>query len=255
MNETWRLIDMRIEDAYTQMAIDEAIAYARKRGETSNTIRLYRWKPSAVSVGYFQSIENEVDVDECRLQGVDLIRRITGGGAVFHDYDGEITYSLVAPDSDPKIPTDIIESYRIICGCIICGLKELGVNSEFKPVNDIVVDGKKISGNAQTRRYGVVLQHGTVLVDCDARKIFSLLKVSGVKISDKAIKSAEERLTNVRKYLSRAVSFEEARTALIKGFEEGLDIRLKPGKLTPYEESLVKEYRKRYKSSEWIFQR
>ena len=255
MIDTWRLIDMRIEDAYTQMAIDEAIAFARNRGEMPNTIRLYRWKPSAVSVGYFQSLENEVDIEECRRQGVDVIRRITGGGAVFHDYEGEITYSLVAPDSDPKIPTDIIESYQIICGCIIDGLKELGVDSEFKPVNDIVADGKKISGNAQTRRYGVVLQHGTVLVDCDAKKIFSILKVSGVKISDKAIKSAEERLTNVRKYLGRNVSFEDARAALIKGFERGFNIRLKPGKLTPYEEGLVDEYRKRYKSREWVYQR
>jgi len=255
MNGTWRLIDMRIEDAYTQMAIDEAIAYARNREETPNTIRLYRWKPSAVSIGYFQSLENEVDLEECKRQGVDVIRRITGGGAVFHDYEGEITYSLVAPDSDPKIPSDIVKSYEIICSCIIDGLKELGVDSEFKPINDIVADGKKISGNAQTRRHGVILQHGTILVDCDVKKIFSLLKVSGIKISDKAIKSAEERVTSVRKYLGRYVSFEEAEAALIKGFEGGLDIKLRLGKLTQYEDELVEEYRKRYKSRDWVYQR
>lgn len=91
---------MRIEDAPTQMSIDEAIALARPKGETPNTVRLYRWNPSAVSLGYFQSVEKEVNLEACEEKGVDVIRRITGGGAVYHDYDGEITYSLVAPEND-----------------------------------------------------------------------------------------------------------------------------------------------------------
>ncbi len=255
MSDTWRLIDMRVEDAYTQMGIDEAIAYARRRGETPNTVRLYRWSPSAVSVGYFQSIENEVDLDACRHLSVDVIRRITGGGAVFHDYDGEITYSLIAPDDDPKIPRDIISSYRLICGCVIKGLEKLGLDSEFKPINDIVAGGRKISGNAQTRRYGAILQHGTVLVDCDPRKIFTVLKVSGTKISDKMIKAAEERVTNVRQELERDVSFEEARDALVSGFEETLDVRLVPGRLTAYEAELMEKFREKYHSREWVFRR
>ncbi|MBM3291693.1 lipoate--protein ligase family protein [Candidatus Bathyarchaeota archaeon] len=253
--DDWRLIDMRIEDASTQMAIDEAIAYARVSERNPNTIRLYRWNPSAVSVGYFQSILNEVDIDACKKFGFDIIRRITGGGAVFHDYNGEITYSLIAPDDDPKIPRDIVSSYKLICGCLIDGLKELGVESEFKPINDIIAGGRKISGNAQTRRYGVILQHGTVLVDCDVNKIFSVLKVSGVKISDKAIKSAEERVTSIRKYLGKDVSFEEGRNALIKGFENRLNIQLNPGELTDYEKTLVTQFKKKYQSNEWVYQR
>ena len=137
MTEKWRLIDIIVADAPTQMATDEAIAYARNLGETPNTIRLYRWKPSAVSVGYFQSLRNEVDLEAAASLGVDVIRRITGGGAVFHDYDGEITYSLVAPESDPKMPRDILESYRLICNSIVLGLRQMGVESEFKPINDI----------------------------------------------------------------------------------------------------------------------
>ena len=255
MSDTWRLIDMRIEDAPTQMAIDEAIAYARTRGETPNTIRLYRWNPSAVSIGYFQSLEKEVDLEACSRLSVDVIRRITGGGAVFHDYNGEITYSLVAPDGDPKIPTDILASYELICGAIVKGLAEIGVDSEFKPVNDIIAGGRKISGNAQTRRHGVILQHGTVLVDCDIRKMFKVLKVSDAKISDKLIKAVEERVTNIRRYLERDVSFDEVRAALISGFEETLDMSLEPGELTAYEEELVEEYRDRYRSHEWVYKR
>lgn len=255
MTEQWRLIDMRIEDAPTQMAIDEAIAIARLRYNTSNTLRLYRWNPSAVSIGYFQSIQKEVNLPNCEKYGVDVIRRITGGGAVYHDYNGEITYSLVVPETDPKMPTDIMESYKAICGAIINGLKYIGVESEFKPVNDITAGGKKISGNAQTRRHGVVLQHGTVLVDSDLHRMFEVLRVSDAKISDKLIKAVEERVTNIRRYLGTDITFLQVHDALIRGFEESFDIELKPGQLTPEEEKLVTELRMKYTSKEWVFQR
>jgi lipoate-protein ligase A len=246
---------MRIEDAPTQMAIDEAVAMARVKHGTPNTIRLYRWNPSAVSIGYFQSIEKEVNLEACKEYGVDVIRRITGGGAVYHDYNGEITYSLVAPEDDPKIPRDILASYQLICGAIVNGLKGMGIDSEFKPINDIVAGGKKISGNAQTRRHGVVLQHGTVLVDSDIRRMFQVLRVSEAKISDKLIQAVEERVTNLRRYLDRTVTFKESRDALIKGFEDTLDITLVPGELTEPEEQLVKELHNKYSSHEWVFQR
>jgi len=235
---------MRIEDAPTQMSIDEAIALARPKGETPNTVRLYRWNPSAVSIGYFQSVEKEVNLEACKKKGIDVIRRITGGGAVYHDYNG-----------DPRIPRDILASYELICGAIVRGLEELGVDCEFKPVNDIVAGDKKISGNAQTRRHGVVLQHGTVLVDSDLRTMFQVLRVSDAKISDKLIQAVEERVTNVRRYLGREVPFEEARDALVKGFEETFDVVLEPGELTEREEGLVRELHEKYSSREWVFQR
>lgn len=255
MTETWRLIDMRIEDAPTQMAIDEAIALNRLKEDNPNTVRLYRWKPSAVSIGYFQSLEKEVNLDTCSAFGVDVIRRITGGGAVFHDYDGEITYSLVAPESDPKMPRDILASYQVICGAIVEGLKTLGVDAEFKPVNDITAGNKKISGNAQTRRHGVVLQHGTVLVDSDIRTMFRVLRVSDAKISDKMIQAVEERVTNVRRYLGREVAFKEARDALVAGFEKVFKVTLEPGNLTAGEERTVEALKAKYSSAEWVNQR
>jgi lipoate-protein ligase A len=255
MTEDWRLIDMRIEDAPTQMAIDEAIALARLRYNTPNTIRLYRWNPSAVSIGYFQSLENEVNLDACREFGVDVIRRITGGGAVYHDYNGEITYSFVVPESERCVPSDILESYQVICGAIVNGLRYLGVDSEFKPVNDIVAGGKKISGNAQTRRHGVILQHGTILVDSDLERMFQVLRVSDAKISDKLIKAVQERVTNIRKYLGKDVGFREVRDALVRGFEETFDVNLIAGGLTSEEEEMVKDLRQKYLSNDWVHQR
>jgi len=246
---------MKIENAPTQMAIDEAIAINRLPENNPNTIRLYRWKPSAVSIGYFQSLEKEVNLEECSRLGVDAIRRITGGGAVFHDYDGEITYSLVAPEADPKMPRDILASYQVICGAIVDGLRRRGVDAEFKPINDIAAGGKKISGNAQTRRHGVVLQHGTVLVDSDIPTMFKVLRVSDAKISDKMIKAVEDRVTNVRRYLGRKVPFTEARDALVSGFEETFDVHLEPGRLTAGEERTVEELKAKYTSSEWVHQR
>jgi len=255
MTDQWRLIDMRIENAPTQMAIDEAIAMARLRYDTPNTIRLYRWNPSGVSIGYFQNIEKEVNLQNCKKYGVDVIRRITGGGAVYHDYNGEITYSLVAPENDPKMPHDILESYQVICSAIIHGLKYIDVESEFKPVNDIIAGGKKISGNAQTRRHGVVLQHGTILVDTDIHRMFEVLRVSEAKISDKLIKAVEDRVTNIRRYLDTDISFQEVHDALVRGFEETFDIELVPGKLTREEDDYVKQLYDKYTSKEWVFQR
>lgn len=255
MKDKWRLLDLMTSDCYTQMAIDEAVAFARGKGHSQNTIRLYRWKPSAVSVGYFQSVDDEVDLEACKKIGIDVIRRISGGGAVFHDYDGEITYSLVAQESDPRIPRDISESYELICGSIIEAMRLLGLKAEFKPINDILVAGKKISGNAQTRRYGSVLQHGTILIDFDAKKMFTALKVSKEKISDKMIRQAEERVTTIRRELNRNVDFIEVRDALVSAFETELDIQLAPGTLTSEENQLVQQFRRRYASVEWIFKR
>jgi lipoate-protein ligase A len=246
---------MIIENAPTQMAIDEAIAIARLKENTPNTIRLYRWHPSAVSIGYFQSIKKEVNVKACQEYGIDVIRRITGGGAVYHDYNGEITYSLVVPENNVKMPRDILESYKLICNAIVNGLNRMGVDAQFKPVNDILAGTQKISGNAQTRRHGVILQHGTILVDSDLKRMFQVLNVSDTKISDKIIKAAEERVTNIRRYLSREVSFDETREALIHGFESTLDIELEPGELIDAEEELVNQLYKKYSSQEWVYQR
>ena len=155
----WRIIDYTENDAFMNMAIDEAVSEAVGSGESLPTIRFYGWKPSAVSIGYFQSLDKEVDIASCERAGVDIVRRRTGGGAVYHDMVGEITYSVIAPEA--LFPKDILASYREICGWIIDSLAILGIKAEFKPINDIVVGNKKISGNAQTRRGGVLLQHGT----------------------------------------------------------------------------------------------
>ncbi len=250
-----RFLDLKVNDAYTNMATDEALTKARGEGKAPDTFRFYMWKPSAVTLGYFQSVEDEVNLDALKRYGIDLNRRISGGGAVLNSATGEITYSIIMDENDPRISSDPTESYRYLCHGIVEGLAILGIKADFKPINDIVVGTKKISGNAQIRRYGAVLHHGTILVDFDPAQMFSVLKISDTKISDKLIQQAEERVTSIRKVLGRNVSFEEVRTAMEKGFAKALGVKLVKGELSGYEEELVAKFRDKYASREWRFRR
>ncbi|MBD3328291.1 lipoate--protein ligase family protein [Candidatus Peregrinibacteria bacterium] len=216
----WRVIALETHDANMNMAVDEAISEAVASREVPPTIRFYKWSPGAVSIGYFQSLRDEVSLSACLKQGVDYVRRRTGGGAVYHDPTGEITYSVIAPEN--IFPKGIIDSYRLICGWIIESLRLIDIEAEFKPINDIVLsaDGRKISGNAQTRRKGVLLQHGTVLYDVDVKKMFSLLKVGESKIADKMIAAVEDRVSCVRA-LKPELEMADLYKALVQGFLTG----------------------------------
>ncbi len=238
------------------MAIDEAICRLRSQGKSPNTIRFYRWKPSAVSIGYFQLVTQEVNLDECARLGFDVIRRMTGGGAVYHAFEGEVTYSVIVNEDHLRIPKDIIQSYELIWGGIVNGLESLGMHAEFRPVNDIDVGGRKISGNAQTRRWGVVLQHGTILLDTDARKMFTVLRVTQEKISDKLIKSVEDRVTSIRRETGKNLSFEKVTEALKKSLPAALGVETFPGRLSEDEKELARQLiEEKYSKKEWIFER
>jgi len=226
----WRVVGLETHDAFENMALDEAICETVAEKDSLPTIRFYRWKPSAVSVGYFQSLRDEIAVEKCEEKGVDFVRRRTGGGAVYHDYEGELTYSVIAPES--MFPKGIIDSYHLICGWIMDGLGRVGIETEFKPINDIVtvadavsgngqfVGGRKISGNAQTRRGGVLLQHGTILFKLDVKKMFSFLTVGQDKIADKMIAAVEERVTSVSD-LHPNISYEDLYQSVLESFTEG----------------------------------
>jgi lipoate-protein ligase A len=199
---------------------------------------------------------DEVDVEFCENSGIDAIRRITGGGAVFHDYEGEVTYSIIMPKGHRLARNDILESYQVLCGGIVEALDHLGIEAEFKPINDVDAGGKKVSGNAMTRRHGCVLQHGTTLLDLDVTLMFTILKVPQEKISDKMISDVKERVTSIRDILGRKVEISELRDALKHGFSKALDINLKDGTLTSNEqESASRLAREKYATKDWNFSR
>ncbi|MCD6324905.1 lipoate--protein ligase family protein [Candidatus Bathyarchaeota archaeon] len=256
MSEKWRLLDTGLNDAFYNMALDEAIVIARSKNLVPNTIRFFRWSPSAVSIGYFQSMEEEVDIKACDEMGIDYIRRRTGGGAVYHDTEGELTYSIIVDENHRLISRDFQETYRTLCSGLVLGLRQLGVPAEFKPINDIVARGKKISGNAQTRGMSIVHQHGTILRKVDPALMFKVLKVPSEKIRDKLIRSVEERVTSINDVLRRDVSFRELKDALIKGFEDSFGIKLMLGSIMDFEEDVAQRLKvEKYASRKWNFRR
>ncbi len=224
------------------MAIDKAILVLNSKGRVPPTVRFYGWSPPAISIGYFQSLVDEVDIQACEQLGVDYVRRITGGGAVFHEK--ELTYSIVIPEAHPEIPKNIIESYGRICGAVMKGLDLLGIDSEYAPINDIVTGGRKISGNAQTRKFETVLQHGTVLLDVDVDTMFSLLKVPNEKIKDKLIADIKQRVTSVHHCLGKDIRFQDVARAMKTGFEKEFHIKLIEGTLSKEEQTLAAEFEK-----------
>src|SRR5271157_1563794 len=216
----FRMIRFQKFSAFMNMAIDEAIMESIRSGTSLPTIRFYGWSPSAISIGFFQGLLNEVNLDACQQAGVDVVRRLTGGGAVYHDSEGEVTYSILGPVE--IFPQKILDSYRVICSDILFALQLLGIQANFEPINDLTVDGKKISGNAQTRRSGVLLQHGTILYKVDVETMFSLLNVSKEKVSDKLISSVKKRVTSVDSYSSAPI--QDLIEAMEKGFSRDREI-------------------------------
>lgn len=254
--EKYRLLRLSVNDAFTNMAVDEAIVTARINEEVPNTLRFYSWKPSAVSIGRFQDFFNEVQVDNCRQEGVDIVRRITGGGTVYHDCNDEITYSVVVKEKDLGT-TDVVYAYNTISNGLIEATKKLGVKADFNPGDprncpNIAINGKKISGSAQFHKGGVLLQHGTLLLNVDLEKMFTFLRVPWAKTTRDVVCVAQDRLTSVGKELNRNVSFPEAYTALIQGFKKALKIDLEEDDLTPHEQQFASRLgEQKFSTDDW----
>ncbi|MBP7096574.1 MAG: lipoate--protein ligase family protein [Spirochaetia bacterium] len=229
----FRFLETGAGTAAFNMGLDEAVLESVAAGAAPPTLRFYRWEPRAVSVGYFQGLEEEVDLEACARAGVDVIRRATGGGAVYHA--AELTYSIVVPEDHPLVPRDVLESYWILCRGVIEGLGRLGVKADFAPLNDVITGGRKVSGNAQTRKLGCVLQHGTVLLEVDVDEMFGLLKVPQEKLRGKLIEDVKQRVTSVSRELGRTIGYAESLDAFKEGFAVALAAELEPAAPTERE--------------------
>jgi lipoate-protein ligase A len=253
--DTWRLLPLETNNAFMNMAIDEAILNARIAGEVPNTLRFYRWQPSAVSIGKNQSPEAELYLDTCKQLGVDVVKRISGGGAVYHDFEGEVTYSVTAKTADLGT-NDITVVYTKIYEAITDALRLLGVPADFssgdaKNCPNLNVNGKKISGSSQTVTRGVVLQHGTLLRSVDLPKMFKLLKLKDASCTQ-AADIAKRKITSIQNELGHRVMPETIANALAQGFKAILKIQLEEGKLTPTELELAnKLYIEKYTTNQW----
>ena len=272
----WRLLNTGYADGAMNMAVDEAIMRCHAAGQSPATLRFYRWQPACLSIGYAQSMAREIDVEKCRELGFDVVRRPTGGRAIFHER--ELTYSLVAMDGNPHVSGGIVESYRKISRGMIAGLNRLGAEAvAVDPADaqrmmrsglrtpacfdspshyEVAVGERKILGSAQTRSQGTVLQHGSLLLDSDNGLFFSLLRFASDERRRFFQDDFEQHVTDLRQVLGRAVSVEEVATAIHTGFEEAFGGAFVPSTLTPDELELAGQLRReKYATEAWNFKR
>lgn len=267
---TWRLLGYQKRNAFENMAIDEAVLRETIKNKKPPTLRFYGWKPAAVSIGYFQEIKNEVNVDPCCRSGVDLVRRITGGKAVFHC--DEITYSLVARQEEELFPQSISGTYEKISRCLARGLMSLGIHAYLahpdNPVtkdptlipccfslpsgHELLVGGRKICGSAQVRTRGGFLQHGSLLMTFDPVATASLIMKSHTPQHVEALRNS---VVAVNDLLDSPVSPEALCKVLEKGFADELGINIFEATLTSEEKEAADRLVHKYKNDQWIRER
>ncbi|MGW0230472.1 lipoate--protein ligase family protein [Actinopolymorpha singaporensis] len=196
----WHLVHEGPQDPAMHMAIDEVLAVDVAAGRRPPTLRIWEWAKPCVVIGSFQSLRNEVDAEGARRHGIEVVRRISGGGAMFIEPGNTITYSLYAPTSLID-GMSFADSYAYLDDWVLGAFNEdLGVRAWYQPLNDITSDGGKIGGAAQKRlATGAVLHHVTMAYDIDADKMLEVLRIGREKLSDKGTTSAGKRVDPLRR--------------------------------------------------------
>jgi lipoate-protein ligase A len=190
----WRLLPERPAAPALNVALDEVLTDRVAAGLSPPTLRFWRWTAPAVILGRCQSVVNEVDAAEAEAMGVQIVRRMTGGGAMFLQPHGAITYSIYLPET-ALAGLSIRQSYEVCESWVIRGMRHLGVDAHHVPINDIACSEGKIGGAAQARRKGVVLHHTTIAYDMDPGDMVRVLRIGREKLKDKAVASAAKRVS------------------------------------------------------------
>ncbi|HET7558038.1 MAG TPA: biotin/lipoate A/B protein ligase family protein [Rhodanobacteraceae bacterium] len=193
----WQLVHETPQAPALHMALDEVLTEEVAANHRPPTLRVWEWASPAVVIGRYQSLRNETDRDGARRHGIEVVRRISGGGAMFIEPGNTITYSLYAPQSLVE-GMSFQQSYAFMDAWVIEALQGLGIKAWYQPLNDITSPGGKIAGAAQTRRGGAVLHHVTMAYDIDADKMLQVLRIGREKLSDKGTPSAAKRVDPLR---------------------------------------------------------
>lgn len=195
---TFEVMGPKVMDPTLHVALDQVIPDEVSQGVRGPVFRFWDWDRPLVVIGSFQSVRNEVDEANARKYGIKVVRRITGGGAMFMEQGNCITYSMVVPGSLVE-GLSYEQSYAYLDDWVLGALAEVGVNATYKPLNDIASDQGKIGGAAQRRLVdGTVLHHVTMSYDIDADKMMEVVRIGREKLSDKGTKSANKRVDPMR---------------------------------------------------------
>lgn len=276
MTEIWNFINTGSKNPYYNMAMDEALLNFVSRGEIDPVIRFYTWNPATLSIGYFQRLQKEIDIDKVKEKGYGLVRRQTGGRGVLHDK--ELTYSVIVPESHPNMPSTVTEAYKIISQGLLEGFKNLGFETYFaiprsneerdklkQPRSsvcfdapswyELVVEGRKIAGSAQTRQKGVILQHGSILQDIDIDDLFDMFKFKNERLKAKMKENFVQKAVAINDISNQHITLNEMENAFEAGFKKGLNIDFKPLELTEKQLEEVQELEDKYRSEAWMYRK
>lgn len=276
MTEIWNFINTGSKNPYYNMAMDEALLNFVSRGEIDPVIRFYTWNPATLSIGYFQRLQKEIDIDKVKEKGYGLVRRQTGGRGVLHDK--ELTYSVIVPESHPNMPSTVTEAYKIISQGLLEGFKNLGFETYFaiprsKEERDklkqprssvcfdapswyeLVVEGRKIAGSAQTRQKGVILQHGSILQDIDIDDLFDMFKFKNERLKAKMKENFVQKAVAINDISNQHITLNEMENAFEAGFKKELNIDFKPLELTKKQLEEVQELEDKYRSEAWMYRK
>lgn len=234
----FRVIDTGIRDGREQIAFDQALVEARQADAIPDTIRFLRFPPT-VLVGRHQALSQEVRVDHCRANGIRLVRRITGGGAIYFD-EGQLGWSLVFHRSTLGVAS-LADLARLICEAAAHGLSTLGIDARYRPRNDIEVGGRKLCGTGGFFDGDVLFYQGTVLVDLQPARMIAALNVPVAKLARRNLDSAAQRIVTLRELLGSAPPMDVVQEALLRGFRERLGIEPIRGGITPLEETMARQ--------------
>ncbi len=229
MPGTLRVIDSGVTEGRLNIALGQALIEQHRAGEIPDTLRFLRFPPTAL-VGRHQALAQEVDLAYCREHDIGLARRITGGGAIFLD-PGQLGWELVIHRATLG-GASLTDLARTICEAAAAGLRRLGVAANFRPRNDIEVDGRKLGGTGGFFDGDTLFFQGTVLVDLDPGTMVAALKVPRAKLEKHALDSATQRVVTLRELLGEdCPDMETLQAALLSGFAEGFGLEVEPGEL------------------------
>lgn len=262
------LLNSHVNDAATNMAIDEWLLKQHSQGNIKPTIRFYGWERPSLTVGHFQNVERTINLNGIKKHHCDFVRRLTGGSAVLHD--DELTYSIVVSEAHPKIPQSINDAYYVLAKGLLEGYKELGIDADFAvPEQDrlrersavcfeipssyeMIVDGKKISGNAQTRKHGVLLQHGSIPMSFNSEMLFDLFNFSNDSIRKRQREAFIKKATSINEITQKEHTYEQLQNAFEIGLKNSLQIDLEPLKLKEKDwEEINNLANTKYRTDEW----
>lgn len=246
----WQIVHEPAVSPEMHLALDEVLSQEVAAGRRPPTLRIWEWGTSAVVLGVFQSLRNEVDLEQARRHGVTIVRRITGGGAMFVEAGSTISYSLYAP-GELVGELSIADSYAFLDDWVLQALKSVGVDAFYKPLNDITSPQGKIGGAAQ-KRFGhghTVLHHVAMAYDMDAIKMTQVLRIGREKLSDKGTTSAVKRVDPLRSQtgLPRSEIIERMKATFVQMYGGT------SGSLTPEETAAATELvRTKFSTDEWL---